>query len=213
MDRTSVFDKYPGAYDQWFENHASYYQAELAAIRQLLPVSGTGIEIGVGSGRFSAPLGIRTGLDPSPAMLARARARGIVTIQGVAEYLPLKTETFDYALFVTTICYLDSLKLAFDEVFRILKQGGSVVIGFIDKESPLGKAYEQRRDDSRFYREASFHSVDEVSDALETAGFIRLVFVQTLFPEEDEAVSGQNPAEGHGDGAFVVVRGDKPGNT
>ncbi len=146
-------------------------------------------------------------------MLARARARGIVTIQGVAEYLPLKTETFDYALFVTTICFLDSLELAFDEVFRILKRGGSVVIGFIDKESPLGKAYEQRRDDSRFYRDASFHSVDEVSDALKTAGFIRLVFVQTLFPEEDEAVSGQNPAEGHGDGAFVVVRGEKPGKT
>ena len=213
MGRTSAFDEYPEPYDQWFENHAAYYQAELAAIRQLLPVSGTGIEIGVGSGRFSAPLGIRNGLDPSPAMLARARTRGIVAIQGVAEYLPLKTEALDYALFVTTICFLDSLKPAFDEVFRILKRGGSVVIGFIDKESPLGKAYEQRRDDSRFYRDARFHTVDEVSDALKTAGFIRLVFVQTLFPGEDEAVSGQNPAEGHGDGAFVVVRAEKPGNT
>ncbi|MBT8117153.1 MAG: SAM-dependent methyltransferase, partial [Gammaproteobacteria bacterium] len=68
-------------------------------------------------------------------------------------------------------------------------------------------------DDSRFYRDARFHTVDEVSDALRTAGFIRLVFLQTLFPGEDEAVSGQNPAEGHGDGAFVVVRAEKPGNT
>jgi ubiquinone/menaquinone biosynthesis C-methylase UbiE len=213
MDRTSAFDEFAGAYDQWFENHASYYRSELAAIRQLLPVGGTGIEIGVGSGQFSAPLGITTGLDPSPAMLARARTRGILAIRGVAEYLPFKAETFDCVLFVTTICFLESLNKALDEAFRVLKQGGSVVIGFIDKQSPLGKAYEQRRDDSRFYRNASFHSVDEVADALESSGFMRLVFVQTLFPGKHETDSAQPTAEGYGDGAFVVVRGVKPGNT
>jgi SAM-dependent methyltransferase len=212
MNRTSAFDEHAGAYDQWFENHARYYSSELAAIRQLLPVGGTGIEIGVGSGRFSAPLGIGTGLDPSPAMLARARARGIVAIRGVAEQLPFQAETFDCVLFVTTICFLDSLNRAFDEAFRVLKRGGSVVIGFIDKQSLLGKAYEQRRDDSRFYRDASFHPVDEVTEALESSGFAHLVYVQTLFPEKHETGSVQPTAEGYGEGAFVVVRGEKTGN-
>lgn len=212
MNRTSAFDEHAGAYDQWFENHAPYYSSELGAIRQLLPVGGTGIEIGVGSGRFSAPLGIGTGLDPSPAMLARARARGILAIRGVAEYLPFQAETFDYALFVTTICFLDSLNRAFDEAFRVLKRGGAVVIGFIDKQSPLGKSYEQSRDHSRFYRDASFYTVDEVTDALESSGFAHLVYVQTLFAGKHETESVQPTAEGYGEGAFVVVRGEKTGN-
>ncbi|MBW2217209.1 MAG: methyltransferase domain-containing protein [Deltaproteobacteria bacterium] len=50
---------------------------------------------------------------------------------GIAEKLPIRSETFDYALFVTTICFLDSLDQAFSEAFRILKPKGIVVIGFI----------------------------------------------------------------------------------
>lgn len=39
----------------------------------LLPNIGKGVEIGVGTGRFSAPLGIKLGVDPSWEMSKLAR--------------------------------------------------------------------------------------------------------------------------------------------
>jgi SAM-dependent methyltransferase len=177
-----------------------------------MPAAGYGIEIGAGSGRFAKPLGIEVGIEPSPSMRTLARERGIKAIGGIAEKLPLKPETFDYALFVTTVCFLDSLSQAFSETFRILKPQGLAVIGFIEKESPLGRTYQLRKAESRFYREASFHTADEIMRELKTAGFTDFSLVQTLFPEEEGAGAALVVKEGHGDGAFVVVRAKKPGS-
>ena len=212
MANTRAFDENAKAYDDWFEDHKSFYESELAAIRSLIPTTGKGIEIGVGTGRFAEPLGIGVGIEPSPAMRAIARERGISAIDGVAEKLPVESETFDYALFVTTICFLDSLNQAFSETFRILKPKGIVVIGFIEKESALGRIYQQRKAESRFYREASFHTAGEIIRALEATGFTDFSFVQTLFSGEEETGAVQPFKEGYGDGAFVVVRAKKPDN-
>jgi hypothetical protein len=53
----------------------------------MLPEGGTGIEIGVGTGRFAAPLGIKVGVEPARAMgeIAR-RERGIEVVAGVLEW-------------------------------------------------------------------------------------------------------------------------------
>ena len=212
MAKTRAFDENARAYDAWFEAHRSLYASELAAIRTLVPEAGRGIEIGVGTGRFAEPLGIKVGIEPSPAMRAIARERGINAIDGVAEQLPIESETFDYVLFVTTLCFLESLYQAFSEAFRILKPNGAVVTGFIEKESTLGRLYQQRQADSRFYGEASFHTVTEIIRVLEYAGFGDLSFSQTLFAEKDEAEGVQRVKEGYGEGAFVVVRAIKPEN-
>lgn len=213
MANTRTFDENAKAYDDWFEDHRSFYESELEAIRSIIPTTGKGIEIGVGTGRFAEPLGIKVGIEPSSSMRAIAQERGINAIDGVAEKLPIESETFDYALFVTTICFLDSLNQAFSEAFRILKPKGVVVIGFIEKESTLGRIYQQRKAESRFYREATFHTVGEVIRALETTGFTDFSFVQTLFSKEDETGTVQPLKEGYGDGTFVVVHAKKPGNT
>ena len=212
MARTRAFDEDARAYDDWFETHKSLYASELEAIRSLMPGTGRGIEIGVGTGRFAGPLGIKIGIEPSPAMRAIARERGIDAINGVAEKLPVESETFDYALFVTTLCFLESLHQAFSEVFKILKPNGIVVIGFIEKESALGKLYQGRKADSQYYGEASFHTVAEVIRVLELPGFGDLSFSQTLFSEKDEAGGVQVVKAGYGEGSFVVVRAIKPGN-
>jgi SAM-dependent methyltransferase len=212
MANTRAFDENAKAYDDWFEDHKSFYESELEAIRSNIPTTGKGIEIGVGTGRFAEPLGIKVGIEPSPTMRAIARERGINAIDGVAEKLPIESETFDYVLFVTTICFLDSLNQAFSEAFRILKPKGIVVIGFIEKESTLGRIYQQRKAERRFYREANFHTVGEIIRVLETTGLTDFSFVQTLFSEEGETGAVQPLKEGYGDGAFVVVRAKKPDN-
>lgn len=37
-------------------------------MQELLPMHGSGIEIGVGTGRFALPLGIKQGIEPSRSM-------------------------------------------------------------------------------------------------------------------------------------------------
>jgi len=205
----TVFDQYAQAYDAWFEEHGDYYKQELEALRRLVPVEGEGVEIGVGSGRFAQPLGIKTGIEPSSAMRDIALQRGINAIDGVAEKLPLEVASFDHVLFVTTICFLDSLDKAFAEVFRILKPGGAVVIGFIEKNSALGKQYQQRKDESRFYKDARFHTIDDVLGALTSVGFGSFDIVQTLLPDDVQLQEQGTVKEGYGKGAFVVVRAIK----
>jgi len=211
MARTRAFDEHADTYDAWFEDHQSLYESELHAIRTLLPASGKGIEIGVGTGRFAQPLGIKVGIEPSAAMRKIARERGINATAGVAEKLPLEPATFDHVLFVTTLCFLDSLNQALDEAFRILKPQGVILIGFIEKESALGKLYQQRKAVSSFYKGATFYTVNDITSALESAGFIDCSFVQTLFSEETGSTHAVK--EGYGEGAFVVVRATRPGDT
>jgi hypothetical protein len=61
---TSSFNSHHRRYEAWFSRHEAAF-SELLAVRALLPWEGKGLEIGVGTGRFSAPLGVEVGVDPS----------------------------------------------------------------------------------------------------------------------------------------------------
>jgi len=209
MAKVASFEKHASRYEAWFVEHAAVYESELEAIRVLLPAGGRGVEIGVGTGRFAVPLGIAVGIEPAEAMGMAARARGVKVIGGVAEALPLAEAQFDTVLMVTTLCFLDDVAASFREAHRVLKPGGCLVIGFIDRNSPLGKTYEREKEGSVFYREAHFYSVDEVVSLLRAAGFEDFAFVQTLFHPVAAIVAPEPIRSGYGEGSFVVVRGRK----
>lgn len=209
MARIEPFEKYPGRYEDWFERNRFAYESEVLAIKKFLPEDGEGIEIGVGTGRFALPLGIKLGVEPSPRMKEIAEKRMIRVIGGVAENLPLGNEQFDFILMVTTICFLDDIETAFKEACRVLKPEGCLIIGLIDKESPLGKLYQKRKKSHVFYRVATFYSVDEVVYYLEKAGFKSFKFVQTIFRNLEDIKEVEPVIEGYGRGSFVVIKGRK----
>lgn len=209
MPGVNAFEQHVSQYEQWFMDHPLAYVSELHAMRELLPEQGRGVEIGVGTGRFAAPLGISTGIEPSPAMGELAKKRGVDVIRGVAEKLPFKDHEFDFALMVTTICFLDDMDAAFSEACRILKPGGFFIIGFVDRDSPLGKLYQSKKEQSAFYRDATFYSVDDILPHMKKAGFSDFTFRQTLFKPLEEIGEREPVAEGHGKGSFVVIRGAK----
>lgn len=202
------FDKNVPRYEQWFLDHPFAYVSELHAVRDLLP-QGAGVEIGVGTGRFAAPLGIAKGIEPSRAMAEIARKRGVDVAVGVAEKLPYPDAEFDLALMITTVCFLDDIELAFKEAHRVLRPGGAFLVGFVDRESRLGKEYLSRKDKSAFYKEATFYSVDEIVSRMKDTGFSGFAFCQTLFQRPDELDEVEPVREGTGEGSFVVVRGMK----
>jgi SAM-dependent methyltransferase len=169
-------------------------------------LQGAGLEVGVGTGKFAGPLGVKTGVDPSRRMVDKARALGLAVAVGTAEELPVRTGCLDLVLMVTTICFVDDIARAFQEAFRVLRSKGIVVVGFVDKDSELGRQYMRRKDHSKFYRWANFFSARQVLQYLADAGFEKIESKQTLFP------TGQPRCiqNGFGSGSFIVVKGSRP---
>jgi ubiquinone/menaquinone biosynthesis C-methylase UbiE len=209
MPKVRPFEEHLETYEAWFQHHHLAYMSEVQAIREQMPDTASKVEIGIGSGLFARPLSVPFGIEPSGAMRRLAQQRDLKVAGGVAEALPLRDASFEVALMVTTICFLDDTDKAFQEAYRVIKPGGVFVIGFVDAESPIGKLYQQYKDEDVFYREATFFSVQQVTDHMERAGFVNLRWSQTLFTPLDTLEEVEIPREGYGEGSFVVVAGEK----
>ena len=209
MPRISPFEKFAEQYESWFEKNRWVYEAELRAVKAMMPAIGRGLEIGVGTGRFGGPLGIKDGVEPSNRMRAFSQKRGIRAVDGVAEKIPYDDSQFDFILMVTTVCFVDDIGKALMEAYRVLSNRGVLIIGFVDRNSRVGKIYLEHQKENVFYKEATFFSVAEIVEFMSHAGFTNLKFNQTIFgtlaqTDEDEPVRS-----GYGDGSFVVIRGSK----
>lgn len=138
-------------YDAWFDSpwgrHA--FAVESAAIvRAAGPVGrGRAMDVGCGTGRFSAALAgcAVTGVDPDPGMLRLARGR---TTAGCArasiEHLPFPDGCFDVALAVTVLEFVPDPAAAFAELARVTRRGGRIVVGALNPRSPWGLANHRR---------------------------------------------------------------------
>ncbi|WP_178916212.1 class I SAM-dependent methyltransferase [Natronomonas gomsonensis] len=210
MPVTEPFEEHTDRYDEWFQEYEHAYRSELAALERLVGDPGRGLEIGVGTGRFAVPLGIEVGVDPSTRMLERAAERGIEVIGGVAEALPFRSGTFDTALVVTTICFVDDIAETLREARRVLAPGGRLVVGYVDSESPLGERYEAKKADNPFYRDATFVSTAELLEAMESAGFGSFESVQTVFRMPEEMTEPDRVESGRGEGSFVGLAATAP---
>lgn len=204
---SEVYNQFSNEYDNWFEKHPNLYRSELLAMKQAVPKNKTGIEIGVGTGRFAQPLNIIFGVEPSESMAQLASRRGVKIITAVAESLPIDNLSYDFATMVTTVCFLNDIPKAFSEVHRILKPEGEFIIGLIDRNSELGKKYEQQKDSNKFYRDAHFHSTEEITELLSQAGFQNFSYWQTLIQANEDMV--EQPLQGFGKGSFVVIKAEK----
>jgi len=210
----AVFNKYAEEYDEWYDKNKTIYKLELEAIKKFIPKSEEkpekkigytnqrfvkpekrkkGLEIGVGTGRFAEPLGIEYGLEPSKSMAEIAKERGIKVYEGVAENIPFNDESFDYILLMTTLCFLKEPIKGIKETRRVLKPNGALIIGMIDKDSPLGKFYESKKEKSRFYKNAKFYSLNEVLNWLKELKYKNIIYNRVKLNEKDD------------EGSFVVI--------
>ncbi len=207
MKKQFAFDDHVEEYEEWYDHYPWVFQSEVEALREVLPQGDklTGIEVGLGTGRFSQALGIKEGVEPSVKMRERAINRGIEIIDGIADHLPYGDYRFDFVLMNFVISYFDDLHAPFKEAHRVLKKDGVLVVGFVDKDSLIGSEYEKNKDESTFYKNARFYTVNKVLSELGKAGFKHAIVRQTLFGNLDEIQTVQPSKSGYGEGSFVVV--------
>ncbi len=211
MDKTAIqiFEFSAGEYDAWFEKHRSCYESELRALKTLAGPHRRGLELGVGTGRFAEPLGIAVGIEPARAMASVAKKRGLQVIQAVAEALPFPQDSFDLVAIITALCFFQDPLEALSEATRVLTPSGWILIGMIDKDSPLGRLYEANRFQNRFYRDARFYGVTDVLTWLKRLGYTDEKLCQTIFNSLSEITDPEPVRQGFGAGGFVVISARK----
>jgi SAM-dependent methyltransferase len=94
----------------------------------------TALDIGCGEGRFCRMLHQRgvnaTGIDPTPALIAAARARDAsgTYLEAAAERLPFSDEAFDLVVSYLSLIDIPDIHKAIPEMTRVLKPGGVLLI-------------------------------------------------------------------------------------
>jgi len=204
-----IFEEAAPEYDAWFEKHRLAYESELLALQRFLVPGGRGLEIGMGTGRFAPSLSIEVGVEPAKAMAGMAQKRGIKVVMATAEALPFGSGTFHLAAMVTVLCFLREPLQALEEATRVLQPGGQILIGMLDKESPLGRWYETHQQDSKFYRLARFYAVGQVLDWLKSLAYEQVESCQTIFTDLTKMTRPDPIKNGHGEGLFAVISARK----
>jgi SAM-dependent methyltransferase len=125
-------------YDDVFPRHVAehYLDKRTGLVKSLLPLGGLVLDVGCGTGQLGAAIASEGydvfGVDLSPAMVARARERGLAgTFSAITTALPFAADSFDLALTVATLHHLETperVAATVREMGRVVKRGGFVVL-------------------------------------------------------------------------------------
>lgn len=167
------YNKYASLYDKKNDFLDSFEQGMLIKIMGDLQGKKV-LDIGCGTGRLIKKMvekgGIVTGADISPEMLKIAKKKfdELEFVEADIENLPFKNESFDVVVAAFVIVHLKDLKRAFDEVYRVLKPGGSFIVTNVNQR----KAPKLKTADKEEIVIRSFYNIPEqVISALEDALF------------------------------------------
>ncbi|MBI5887069.1 MAG: methyltransferase domain-containing protein [Deltaproteobacteria bacterium] len=185
MKRRKI-DWRPQAYDAWYETPLGRLSGRLekelvfslAGVKQ----AEAALDLGCGTGIYSIELAKRgmdvTGVDDSQEMLDRARIKAkaegvrIRFLKADAMALPFPDASFDIVLSVAALCFMEDPHAALMEMRRVLRPGGRVVIGSLNRWSLWALV---RRVKGLFretiYNRAVFTTPRELESALARAGF------------------------------------------
>jgi ubiquinone/menaquinone biosynthesis C-methylase UbiE len=104
------------------------------------------LDIGVANGLYAIPLAARVqhihGVDISPDMLAECRrnleeagVHNVTLHKQSATQLGFGDATFDLVYCYSTLLLIPDINRAFDEIFRVLKPGGSAIVDIMGKHN------------------------------------------------------------------------------
>jgi ubiquinone/menaquinone biosynthesis C-methylase UbiE len=139
----------------------------------LMSLANPVLEIGCGTGhwtRFFQQKGLKlTAIDISVRMLEKAKIKnpGSVHFERMdVENMTYKDHSFDNIVSIATLEFVDHKEQAIKEIFRVLKPGGSLVVGCLNELSETGL----RKEENEVYRNAQFFTPDSLIEYLSLFG-------------------------------------------
>jgi SAM-dependent methyltransferase len=202
-----------GIYDDWY-NHPQgrqVFDAELKAVDLHIPKEGIGLELGAGTGIFAEHLsGVgRTVLclDPSREMLKKAAGRGMASVLGVGDALPLRRGVLDFTYMVTVLEFLDEPVAVLGEIRETAKRGAGLTILFINSESAWGDLYRDigSKGDPVFSH-ARLYTMVEVEALFTVSGYSVTERAGTITTEPVETEVGGEITEPSSQNGVIVLR-------
>ncbi len=193
----------------WFRGQGRELRQRTIKLARMQPGEQV-LDVGCGTGTLALEVARRVGragragrvvgIDPSPAQIARARAKAarrrppsvpIAFEIGVIEQLPFPAQTFDVVLSTLMMHHLPNplKRQGLAEIARVLKPGGRLVIAdFTRKQDRAGRA-------ARFHAGGS--SVHDLATLVAEAGFSG-VETEEMRPPRFTAFPGAGFVKAHG---------------
>lgn len=174
-------DRRAARYDAWFATPlgAAMDDAESRAVLDLAaPQRGErALDAGCGTGQYTRRLvaagAIVTGIDADEEMLAGARAAApdATIVHADIAALPFDDDTFDLVLAVTVLCFVTDPQRVVDELFRVTRPGGRIVLAELNPRSPWA-AWRRIRGwrGSKTWKHARFFTPRQLANLLDHAG-------------------------------------------
>jgi ubiquinone/menaquinone biosynthesis C-methylase UbiE len=138
------------------------------------------LDVGGGTGNYARALAAEgwepVVLDRSPAMLARAAAKGLPTVEGDAQDLPFADASFDAAMLVAMLHHVEDPERAVGETRRVVRPGGRIALMGWSQEDLDGQWYTDYFPSTRGWIEDSHRPIAEKLGWLPGARRIPVVF-------------------------------------
>lgn len=218
----AVFDDQAKKYDQWYTTSLGRHVDETetrCALELLRPGPGMKVlDVGCGTGNFSIKL-VRLGcdvlgIDISREMLAvageKARMEGFKVDFRYMDVnaMEFADESFDAVISMAALEFMKDHSRALDEMFRVLKRGGNLLIGTINRLSPWGEFYLKAGKSSRsVFRHAGFLVMEELKsfrpDNLVSVS--ECLFIGPDTDEKDIDTDKENTLAEPGKGGFLCA--------
>ena len=231
-DETFIEGLGPASYTKWRGSRLGEI-TEALEDRLLLDLAGavTGrhvLDVGCGDGTLALTLSrggaVVTGVDASPAMIQaatdRVKSHGaeILLCVGQAERLPIASNSFDLVIAKTVLCFIGDPAPVFEEMVRVLRPGGRLVIGELGRWSTWAAGRRIRAWlGSRLWRQGRFRTKTELERLAENAGLsVHLIRGAVYFPRWSVAARLLASLDGFFarhttlGGAFLAMAATKP---
>lgn len=198
----AIFDKEANSYDGWYQTKLGSFIDKVesdCAFKLFKPKKGMAVlDIGCGTGNFSIKLaeaGCKVvGIDISEKMLSvakeKAKEKGLdIEFYNMNIYeLNFKNEYFDAVFSMAAFEFIKEPKKALDEIFRVVKKAGEILIGTINRDSSWGELYlTDKFQKNSIFKYADFKTLEDFKK-IKTKNLVstnECLFIPPTVKEED----------------------------
>lgn len=218
----AIFDDKAIDYDVWYKNKMGKFADDVEtklAFSVFTPTEGMRVlDVGCGTGNFSiklAEMGCKViGVDVSEEMLKIAREKirekGLnIEFHQIDVYdISFNDNEFDAVFSMAAFEFIKEPKQAYNEMFRVLKPGGQLLIGTIHRDSSWGKLYMSKSfQESTIFKYADFKSLEEL-EALDKKNLVssgECLFIPPDALEQDITMEKEEQLSKTEGGGFICA--------